>query len=64
MALALFILMQEKNIDIWKRNLESGAENGGMVLANRHLDYMDFDWGDKAEIRCQMSEVRGQKIRR
>jgi len=39
----LFILLQEKNIDIWKKKLAWIAERGGMVLLNTHPDYMHFD---------------------
>ena len=39
----LFILMQEKNIDIWKKKLDWIAEKGGMALVNSHPDYMNFD---------------------
>ena len=39
----LFILMQEKNIDIWKKKLDWIADHGGMVLINVHPNYMNFD---------------------
>jgi peptidoglycan/xylan/chitin deacetylase (PgdA/CDA1 family) len=39
----LFILMQEKSIDVWKRKLDWIAEKGGMVLLNAHPDYMAFN---------------------
>ena len=39
----LFILMKERNIEIWKQKLDWIAEKGGMVLANTHPDYMSFD---------------------
>ena len=38
MALALFILMREKNIDIWKQKLDWIAKHGGMALVNTHPD--------------------------
>jgi len=38
----LFILMKEKNIDIWKQKLDWVAEMGGMALVNTHPDYMNF----------------------
>jgi hypothetical protein len=41
----LFILMEEKTIDIWKRKLDWIAQRGGMVLVNTHPDYMSF--GDR-----------------
>jgi len=39
----LFIILQEKSIDIWKRELDWIAEQGGMALVNTHPDYMDSD---------------------
>jgi peptidoglycan/xylan/chitin deacetylase (PgdA/CDA1 family) len=41
----LFIIMKEKNINIWKRKLDWIVEKGGMALLNTHPDYMKF--GDK-----------------
>jgi hypothetical protein len=38
----LFILMNEKNIKIWKQKLDWIALHGGMVLVNVHPDYMNF----------------------
>jgi hypothetical protein len=38
----LFVLMREKNIDVWKRKLDWIAEKGGMALLNTHPDYMEF----------------------
>lgn len=39
----LFVLMNEKTIDIWKKKLDWVVENGGMVLLITHPDYMNFD---------------------
>lgn len=39
----LFILMKEKNIDIWVRKLDWIANHGGMVHLKTHPDYMSFD---------------------
>jgi hypothetical protein len=39
----LFILLRERNIDIWKRKLAWIAEKGGMALLNTHPDYMNFN---------------------
>ena len=39
----LFVLMQEKSIDIWKRKFDWIAKNGGMALLITHPDYMNFD---------------------
>ena len=41
----LFVLMKEKNIDIWKRKLDWIAEHGCMALLNTHPDYMYFGDG-------------------
>ena len=38
----LFILMKEKNIDIWIKKLDWLADKGGMALINTHPDYMSF----------------------
>ncbi|MFX0194924.1 MAG: hypothetical protein ACFFCW_02285 [Candidatus Hodarchaeota archaeon] len=38
----LFVLLKEKNIDVWKRKLDWIAEHGGMALLNTHPDYMNF----------------------
>jgi len=38
----LFVLMKEKNIDIWKKKLNWIAQKGGMALFNSHPDYMNF----------------------
>lgn len=39
----LFVLLQEKSIDIWKRKLDWVAEKGGMALLITHPDYMNFN---------------------
>ena len=39
---SLFVILQEKTIDIWKRKVDWVAANGGMVLINTHPDYMCF----------------------
>ena len=38
----LFLLLQEKNIDIWKRKLDWIAEHGGMAMIDIHPDYVDI----------------------
>lgn len=38
----LFLLLQEKTIEVWKRKLDWVARHGGMVLVNVHPDYIDF----------------------
>ena len=39
----LFVVLGDRNIDIWKRKLDWIAERGGMALLNTHPDYMTFD---------------------
>ena len=39
----LFILMQERTIDIWKKKLDWIVEHGGMALFITHPNYMNFD---------------------
>jgi peptidoglycan/xylan/chitin deacetylase (PgdA/CDA1 family) len=39
----LFVIMGEKNIDIWKQKLDWIAEHGGMALLITHPDYMNFE---------------------
>ena len=39
----LFILLQQKNIDIWKKKLDWIVENGGMALFIIHPDYISFN---------------------
>ena len=39
----LFVIMQERSIDIWKKKLDWIAKKGGMALLITHPDYMHFD---------------------
>jgi hypothetical protein len=39
----LFVLMGQRNTDIWKRKLDWLVRRGGMALINTHPDYMRFD---------------------
>jgi hypothetical protein len=39
----IFIILKEKNIDIWKKKLDWIVEHGGMALLNTHADYINFD---------------------
>lgn len=39
----LFIIMREKNTDLWKRKLDWLVDQGGIVLLITHPDYMNFD---------------------
>lgn len=41
----MFILLQERTIDIWKRKLDWIVQKGGMALLNTHPDYMRFSPG-------------------
>jgi glycosyltransferase involved in cell wall biosynthesis len=41
----LFVVLRERNIDIWKQKLDWIAEHGGMALLNTHPDYMTFRGG-------------------
>lgn len=52
----LFLLLREKNTDIWKRKLEWIALHGGMALVNIHPDYVDFSGRDLANS-CYPSEL-------
>lgn len=45
----LFVIMQERTIDIWKRKVDWIAAHGGMVLVNIHPDYICFDGAPKLE---------------
>jgi hypothetical protein len=38
----LFLMLQEKTIEIWQRKLDWIAGNGGMALVNIHPDYVQF----------------------
>jgi hypothetical protein len=38
----IFVLMNQKKIDIWKRKIEWIAEKGGMAHIITHPDYMSF----------------------
>jgi glycosyltransferase involved in cell wall biosynthesis len=39
----LFILMKERNIDIWKKKLDWVAQHGGMSMFITHPNYMNFN---------------------
>ena len=40
---ALFVIMGEKDISVWKKKLDWIVTNGGMALLNTHPNYMNFD---------------------
>lgn len=40
---ALYIIMQEKDITIWKNKVDWIASKGGMILFDVHPDYINFD---------------------
>ena len=42
----VFILMQEKGLEIWKQKLDWIVQNGGMALVNVHPDYIEFSTED------------------
>lgn len=44
---ALFVMLAEKGIDIWKKKLDWIVEKGGMALVITHPDYMAFN-GNRA----------------
>lgn len=39
----LFIILKDKNIDVWNKKLDWIVEKGGMALVNTHPDYMNFN---------------------
>lgn len=41
----LFVLLQNRDITVWKRKLDWIAQRGGMALVNTHPDYMYFGRG-------------------
>ena len=44
----MFVLLEEKTIDIWKQKVDWIVSQGGMVLVNVHPDYMHFGQGKPA----------------
>jgi glycosyltransferase involved in cell wall biosynthesis len=38
----LFVVLRDRNIDVWKRKIDWIAAHGGMALLNTHPDYMCF----------------------
>lgn len=47
----LYVLMNEQNIDIWKKKLDWIASRGGMALFISHPDYMNF-----TKNKCRLGE--------
>lgn len=45
----LFIILQEKDISLWKKKLDWIVEKGGMALINTHPDYMQFPGQDSRQ---------------
>jgi uncharacterized protein len=41
----LFVILQEKDIRIWRQKIDWIAQNGGAAVLNTHPDYMSFDEG-------------------
>lgn len=58
----LFILMQERDISIWKKKLDWIAQKGGMALLITHPDYMSFN-GKKSAIDEYPSEYYREFLR-
>ena len=53
----LFLLFQEKTIDVWTKKLDWVAEHGGMALLNIHPDYLDFTGkGSESEFSATLYE--------
>jgi len=52
----LFVLMQHKDISVWRRKLDWIARNGGMALVDVHPDYMDFG-NDKGRMQAYPSTL-------
>ena len=46
---SLFIVLDQQDIEIWKKKIDWIAERGGMVLLNTHPDYMCFDQDKPAQ---------------
>jgi glycosyltransferase involved in cell wall biosynthesis/peptidoglycan/xylan/chitin deacetylase (PgdA/CDA1 family) len=44
----LFVVLRDRNIDVWKRKLDWIVAHGGMALLNTHPDYMCFGNSEKA----------------
>jgi hypothetical protein len=42
----LFIILRQKNIDVWKKKLDWIAEKGGMANVIVHPDYINFGGTD------------------
>jgi hypothetical protein len=42
---SLFIILKERDIEVWKKKLSWIVSNGGMALLNTHPDYMHFGGG-------------------
>ena len=46
---ALFVILKERTINIWKQKLDWIVKRGGMALIITHPDYMNFENIEKAE---------------
>lgn len=58
----LFVMLGEKNIDIWKKKLDWIVEKGGMVLVNVHPDYIVLD-GSRLGIDEYLGKLYGGLLR-
>jgi glycosyltransferase involved in cell wall biosynthesis len=45
----LFVVLRERNIEIWKKKLDWIAARGGMALLNTHPDYVCFEGNAKKD---------------
>ena len=53
----LFLLLQEKTPDIWKRKLDWIKTHGGLALVNIHPDYIDFSNGEMTSSRYPVAMI-------
>jgi glycosyltransferase involved in cell wall biosynthesis len=53
---ALFSVLREPNIEIWKQKTDWIAAHGGMALLNTHPDYMAFDGAELARDEYPVSQ--------
>ena len=54
----LFLLLREKNIQLWKKKLDWVAGHQGMVLLNVHPDYIDFSDSNGSSQRYPIARYR------
>lgn len=54
----LFVILREKNNNIWKDKLDWIVGKGGMAFVNTHPDYMYFEHGDSTKYRYDVELYR------